>query len=90
MASGTAAVASRIGHLAEVVNDGQNGLLFPSGDTAALTAALERLLGDTDLRLNLGRQAREDAVQKYSWDYYLARLEQVFNAVIAGQPVSGI
>lgn len=90
MAAGTAIAASSIGHLTEVINDGENGLLVPPGDAAALTAALERLLADANLRSRLGRQAREDAVRNHSWEQYFTRLERLFKAVIAGQPVDQI
>jgi glycosyltransferase involved in cell wall biosynthesis len=90
MATGTAVVVSRIDHLAGVIQNGQNGLLVPPGDTAALTSALGRLLGDDKLRLKLGQQAREDAAQNHSWDHYFERLERLFNSVIAGQSVSNI
>lgn len=90
MASGVAVVASRLGQLTDVLQDGRNGLLVPPGDARAMAAAVARLLDDATLRARLGRQAREDAVRKHSWEQYVARLERVCRAVIAGQPVSHI
>jgi glycosyltransferase involved in cell wall biosynthesis len=86
MASGKAIIASAVGQLTEVVQDGRNGLLIPPGDVPAMTAALQRLIGSPALRSQLGQQAREDAVRKHSWEHYLSRLERVFAAVIDGQP----
>jgi glycosyltransferase involved in cell wall biosynthesis len=88
MASGAAVVASKAGQIIEVIQDGSNGLLVPSGDALAMSAALKRLLDDPTLRSRLGLQARQDAVRKHSWDHYLTRLERVYGAVIAGQPVN--
>lgn len=88
MASGKAIIASSVGQLTEVVQDGRNGLLVPPGDTAAMAAALLRLIDDPALQTRLGQQAREDAVRQHSWENYLARLERLFAAVIVGQPVS--
>jgi glycosyltransferase involved in cell wall biosynthesis len=88
MATGAAVIASKAGQLADVVQDGSNGLLVPPGDTSALAAALMRLIADPNLRARLGQQAREDAVRKYSWEHYVSRLEQLYAAVIAGQPVN--
>lgn len=87
MASGTAVIASDIGQIRQIVQDGHNGLLVPPGDVSALAAALQQLISDPVLRSRLAQQAREDAVQKHSWDQYLTRLEQVFSAVIDGQSV---
>lgn len=88
MASGTAIVASKVGQVAQVLEDERNGLLVPPGDTAAMASALKRLIDDTGLRLQLSKQARNDAVQKYSWENYISRLECVFASVIAGQLVN--
>lgn len=90
MASGTAIIASGVGQIAEVIQDGRNGLLVPPGDALAMAGALQRLIADAGLRTRLARQAREDAVRKHSWEHYLSRLERLFNAVIAGQPVDQI
>ncbi|GIK40305.1 MAG: hypothetical protein BroJett011_41380 [Chloroflexota bacterium] len=90
MAAGTAIIASGVGQIAEVIQDGRNGLLVPPGDVLALAGALQRLIADTDLRTGLAQQAREDAVRKHSWEHYLLRLERLFNAVIEGQPVDQI
>lgn len=90
MAAGTPVVASQLGQVGEVVQDEVNGLSVPSGDVSALANALNRLIENPDLRLRLSRQAREDAVQKYSWRCYLSRLEQVYETVIKHQPIHKI
>lgn len=53
LACGTPVIAAAVGGLVEVVNDGDNGLLIPPADPAALASALERLR-DPDLRARLG------------------------------------
>jgi glycosyltransferase involved in cell wall biosynthesis len=87
MAAGAAIISSRIGHLSEVIRDGENGLLVAPGDPGALASAAGKLLGNEQLRLSLGAQARTDALRKHSWDSYFRRLERVFHAVITGKPV---
>ena len=70
MASGTPVIASRIGGLREVVDDGVTGFLVEPGDVGALRARLAQVLGDPALAARLGRaaqRARAGAV-------YLARL----------------
>ena len=61
MAHGRPVVASAVGGLLDLVVDGETGLLVPPGDVRALRGALERLLGDAELRLRLGAAARERA-----------------------------
>lgn len=66
MASGLPVVAARSGPTLEQVTDGENGLLFDSGDEASLDRALERL-ADTDLRSRIRTAARAEA-EKFSWE----------------------
>lgn len=89
IASGVAVVASDLGQqITEVIQDDTNGLLVAPGNASALAVALKRLIGDPALRSRLGQQARDDAVQKYSWERYVSRLERVYEAVISRQPVN--
>lgn len=74
MAAGLPVVASRLGQLARVIEDGVTGLLCPADDPEALAAALERLYHDADLRARLGRAARQRAVREHSWDSVCHRL----------------
>ena len=67
MAHGKPVVASAVGGLLDLVVDGETGLLVPPGDVAALRAALERLLGDRELRRRLGEAGRERVRRQFSW-----------------------
>jgi glycosyltransferase involved in cell wall biosynthesis len=88
MASGLPVLASDVGGIADVVVDGEVGLLVSPGDRPALVAGLRRLAADGDLRSTLGRRARERAVQRFSWDHsfdlYRAALRD-----LAGAPPPG-
>src|SRR5262249_14343333 len=57
-ARGRGAVATRAGGIVDVVTDDRDGFLLPPGDTAALTAALHRVLVDHELATRLGSAAR--------------------------------
>ncbi|MES1993910.1 MAG: glycosyltransferase [Pseudomonadota bacterium] len=61
MAQGLPIVASRVGGIPELIEDGQTGLLVPPGDASALAAALTRLVADAELRARLGAAARQAA-----------------------------
>jgi glycosyltransferase involved in cell wall biosynthesis len=67
MAYGRPVVASAVGGLVDAVEDGVTGLLVPSRDPTALRAAIQRLLGDADLRDRLGSAARVIARERFSW-----------------------
>jgi len=68
MAYGRPVVAGAVGGLLDLVVDEETGLLVPPRDVSALRGALERLLGDEQLRTRLGAAARERAGTSFSWD----------------------
>ena len=85
MACGVAVVAPKLGQIAEVVSDGQTGLLYPAGNFEALTAGCERLLQDPELRLNLGRAGASMIHERFTWDHNAACIVKLAQAFI-GSP----
>lgn len=67
MAHGRPVVASAVGGLLDLVADGETGLLVEPGDVAGLRTALERMLGDGELRERMGAAARERIRERFSW-----------------------
>jgi glycosyltransferase involved in cell wall biosynthesis len=65
MAAELPVVASRVGGLAELVVDGETGILVPPGDEAALAQALGRLVDDRELRRTLGTAGRARAESSF-------------------------
>jgi sugar transferase (PEP-CTERM/EpsH1 system associated) len=61
-------VASRVGGLPELIEDGRNGLLFPAGDEAALAGALHRLIVHPPLARQLGEAGRLEVEARFSLD----------------------
>jgi len=68
MAHGKTVIATPVGGIPTVIEDGKTGLLVPVRDTAALRAAIERALGDPELRRRLGRAARKRVEGYCSWN----------------------
>jgi glycosyltransferase involved in cell wall biosynthesis len=68
MAHGRPVVASAVGGIPELVEDGATGFLVEPGDVAGLRAALERLLADSALRRRMGRAGRARIAERCSWD----------------------
>jgi glycosyltransferase involved in cell wall biosynthesis len=79
LAVGTPVIATRTGGVAEVVHDGENGLLFEPGDTAAFVAAVRRYLEEPGLQERL-RAAAAPSVAAYDPAAVYARLEAVLQA----------
>ncbi|MFJ9536874.1 glycosyltransferase family 4 protein [Streptomyces sp. NPDC101225] len=68
MATGTPLVATTGGAIPEVAGpDGETCLAVPAGDPGALAAALNRLLGNPELRERLGRAGRERVLSRFTW-----------------------
>jgi glycosyltransferase involved in cell wall biosynthesis len=67
MGCGAAVVAASIGQIAEVVRDGQDGLLYAPGDEDGLARACARLLADGSLRRRLGRNAAASVRERFTW-----------------------
>ncbi len=68
MAYGRPVIATSVGGLPDAVIDDETGLVVPPRDVAALRSALERLLGDADLRAGLGTAARRFAEERLGFD----------------------
>lgn len=76
MAAGVPVVASRVGGNPEIITDGDDGLLVPVGDHAALARAIGRLLADPDGRATMGHRARETATTMFSMERMIAAYAQ--------------
>lgn len=68
MAAGLPVVASQVGQLSSLIEDGWNGLLCPPENPAALAASLDRLRRDPGLRARLGQTARAAVLADHTWD----------------------
>lgn len=80
MACGTPVVASQVGGLAYLVQDGETGFTVPVDDPPALAERLTQLVNDADLRQRMGRQASE-FTRGYSWERIAERILQVYVTV---------
>jgi phosphatidyl-myo-inositol alpha-mannosyltransferase len=83
MSAGAPVVASDLGAFRRVLDDGELGVLFPTGDSAALATVLSDLLDDGDRRDDLAARASA-AVRRYDWSTVAARVLDVYETVRAG------
>jgi len=89
MACGVPVVASAVGGIPEVVDDGRTGLLVPydehdpAGFEAGLAAAVDRVLSDPPAALAMGRAGRARAVEEFGWDRIARQTVAVYEAALA-------
>jgi glycosyltransferase involved in cell wall biosynthesis len=81
MAMGRPVVASRIGGLPDIVDQGKTGFLVTPGDTLTLQKAIRRLLDDRALREGMGDLARQKVVE-FQARAVVPRIEQVYREVL--------
>ncbi|HEY8945130.1 MAG TPA: glycosyltransferase, partial [Polyangiaceae bacterium] len=67
MACAVPVICSRIGGTADMITDGENGLLVDQRDVGGLAAAMSRLATDTDFHARVGRAARERALRVFDY-----------------------
>jgi D-inositol-3-phosphate glycosyltransferase len=82
MACGTPVVASQVGGLAFLIQDGETGFVVPGGDPIALSERLTQLLSQPELRRRLGEQAAAYA-HDYAWENITARLSNLYDELLA-------
>ena len=80
LAVGTPVIATRVGGVPELVHDGENGLLIPSGDLDGLAAAVRRLIEEPGLRERLATAAAP-SVEHLRPEVLYARLEAILREV---------
>lgn len=89
MAVGLPVVGSRVGGIPEFVRDGENGLLVPVEDAAALAQALARVLLAEPERERMGVRARESVEANFSWRATAEQTLEVYAAAVASRRLRG-
>jgi N-acetyl-alpha-D-glucosaminyl L-malate synthase BshA len=74
-------VATNVGGIPEVIEDGKTGLLAPAGNAEALSYAVESLTHDPARRAALGRAAQSRARERFSADVIVPRYEALYRQV---------
>jgi glycosyltransferase involved in cell wall biosynthesis len=83
MDAGLPVVASRLGGLPEVVEDGRSGLLVPPGDVRAMALAIARLLASPEERRAMGTEGRRRVESRFRAASMARRVESVYEEVLS-------
>ncbi|WP_036271052.1 N-acetyl-alpha-D-glucosaminyl L-malate synthase BshA [Meiothermus rufus] len=83
MASGVPVVASRVGGLPELVEDGKTGFLCPVGDVAGMLSASLEILTSRTRRRRMGQAARERAIRHFRPEVIVPRYLEVYEKTLA-------
>ena len=86
MAFGLPVVATNVGGLPEIVEDGVTGILVPPKDPDALAEAVIQLLRDPQLRRRLGQAARDRVVSEFRIERVVEQTLKVYETVLAESP----
>ena len=83
-AFGKPIVASDVGGIHEVLNDGEAGYLVPPKNPEALARAIIRILSNEKLRVQMGEKAAQKALKELSWDNIATKHIEVYKKAIEG------
>ncbi|HET7766006.1 MAG TPA: glycosyltransferase family 4 protein [Burkholderiales bacterium] len=81
-ACGLPTIGTKIYGVTDAIQDGVNGLLFEPGDVGALVDRMSRLARDPDLRVAMGRRAREKVLRDFPEDTITRELMQIYASAI--------
>lgn len=88
MMSGLPVVATRVGGVPELVEDGLTGVLVPPGDPKALEHALARLLSDPRLRRRMGAAGGAKALREFRLDRMISETSHLYEELVAAAGLS--
>lgn len=82
MSTGLPVVATAVGGNPSIITDGEDGYLADSGDLEAYSNCLEKLVDSCELRIEMGRKARETIVAKWSLNIMTKKYEELYAELV--------
>jgi PEP-CTERM/exosortase A-associated glycosyltransferase len=84
MALGKPVLASAVGGIRELVEDGSTGLLFTPGSVSDFCRQAERMISSPDLCASLSKQGRDFVVRERDWSILAQRYQKIYDFVLQG------
>lgn len=88
MAAARPVVATRVGGLVDLIDDGATGRLVPPGDVAALASAIAGLAADPDARARMGDAARRLALERYRAARLIGDVQRLYEELLAAKGIA--
>lgn len=88
MSAGVPVVATRVGGIPEVIEDGASGLLVPPQDPRALAEAILSLLRDRRMAARMGQTAHKRVQTNFSFERAVSEVEGVYESARRGMPAA--
>jgi glycosyltransferase involved in cell wall biosynthesis len=82
MSSGAGIIATKVGGVPEVIQNGKEGILISPEDPTALARAIAELLKDRELRVKMGINAYKKVKEKYSIEVYSKNILEFYKSLI--------
>lgn len=85
MAHGIPAIATAVGGVPQVIEDGVSGFLIDVDDEVTLSESLASLLAEPELREELGRSGRDRVVRNFGLDRTVGQVAGIYGALMLGK-----
>jgi glycosyltransferase involved in cell wall biosynthesis len=82
MACGVPVIASNVGGVSEIIENGYNGMLVEPNSSEAITNSITKLLEDPSLQHTMGQRAIETIKTKFSWSVNLKKYIEAYSKAI--------
>jgi L-malate glycosyltransferase len=89
MAAGLPVIASSVGGLLDLIDNGRTGVLVPPSDPESLAAAIRSLLEHPAAAHRLGAAARAHVIERFSFDHMVREFESLYDGHLRGQTSLG-
>jgi len=85
MSCGLPIIATDVRGNRDLISQGENGILIPTGEPKKIAEAINMLLEDEKLRIYLGKNARNTIIEKYTWEIIANKMLRYYESLVGAQ-----